>query len=102
MQKKTRKSIAALVENTKKRVYVYLCDEETWLKFILDAETEGYRFSDGKKLSEREPDNFYTINGDRTINFIGTIGRIAWQCRAEGILCVNYKEYIRGEDFLII
>lgn len=92
------KTIAELVDSNQKRVYVYLADEETQARFIADAEAEGYTFGDGVKLSERECEEFYAINRNKTVNFINTIGRIAFQCNANNIVRVDYKKYISGNE----
>ena len=96
------RTIKNLVENTNKRVYVHLVDENTCLSFIEQAEKEGYTFADEKKLSERKIDNFYAINKDKTLNHIHTMGRIAWQCRNKKILRVDYNKYISGDSNYII
>lgn len=92
------KSIKELVNSNEKRVYVFLSDKETAARFIADAEAEGYKFEDGVKLSEREPEDFYALNRNNTVNFINFIGRVAFQCNAEHIVRVDYKKYISGDE----
>lgn len=92
------KSISELVTNNKKRVYVFLTDKETALRFINDADAEGYVFEDGTKLSERELNNFYALNENKTVNFLNSIGRIAFQCNSDNIIRVDYKKYINGNE----
>ncbi len=93
------KTIKQLV-HCNKRVYVYLSDDETRARFIADANAEGYTFKDGVKLSERATEDFYALNQDRTVNFINSFGRVAFQCAPQNIVRVNYKKYINGvEDY---
>lgn len=94
MKNNKENRIYALCCGIPKRVYVYLADAETQQQFINDAEREGYCFSDGVKLSDREPDMFYAVNPDRTVNYINSIGRIAWQCKSEHILHLDYKKFL--------
>lgn len=92
------KNINELVNSNQKRVYVFLADKETERRFIADANAEGFTFEDGTKLSERASNSFYTLNRNQTVNFLNTIGRIAFQCNAEHIVKVDYKKYISGNE----
>lgn len=60
------------------RIYVYLKTEELGKKFLRQAEDEGFTFSDGVKPTEREPDSIFALNSDKTINYVGFIGHIAY------------------------
>lgn len=92
------KSIKELVNSHQKRVYVFLSDKETEKRFIDDAETEGYTFEDGTKISEQKVNSFYALNRDKTVNFLNSIGRMAFQCNAEHIIRVDYQKYINGNE----
>lgn len=92
------KTIDGLVRRSGKRVYVYLSDKKIQERFISDADTEGYTFEDGTKLSERIISDFYALNRNNTVNFINFIGRIAFQSNAEHIIRVDYKKYINGNE----
>lgn len=95
------RTISSLIEENEKRVYVYLSDEKTNDTFMRDAEREGICFADGVNLKEREHDDIYALNKDKTANFIGYIGRIAFQCNADCIVRIDYKKYINGNsDYL--
>lgn len=77
-------------------IYIYLDDENTKKAFIMQAESEGFTFSDGVKLSSRPIDNIIAINKNFTVNFVGSIGRIAFQCAEKignkKLYKINYKE----------
>ena len=92
------RTIQNLVKGHKKRVYLYLADKETAKKFVADATAEGYTFPDGVKISERKANDFYVLNPDKTVNFINSIGRVAFQCNAQQIIRVDYQKYINGEE----
>lgn len=92
------KSISKLLTNSKKRVYVFLADEETEAKFIADADAEGYTFEDGTLLSERASSNLYALNQNKTVNYLNSVGRIAFQCNSKHIVRVDYKKYVDGNE----
>lgn len=94
----TEKSISKLLHNNKKRVYVFLADKETEAKFIADTNAEGYVFGDGTTLLERASSNLYALNRNKTVNYLNTIGRIAFQCNSKHIVRVDYKKYIDGNE----
>lgn len=68
--------------NMGERVYVHLKDEETALRFLREAESEGFTFGDGMKPTDRHWSDLYAIHPDGTLNYVGTVGRIEdRQCR---------------------
>lgn len=75
-------------------VYVHCKTAELGNKFLQQAEQEGYTFADGEKPTSRHCADFYAVNKDRTINYIGTNGRIAYQSGAKRI---GDKKLIRIE-----
>lgn len=96
------KTIKDLVNSTDKRVYVYLKDEATAKQFVANAELEGYRFGDGVEISKRSTDNYYAINRDMTVNFIGWVGRMAFHSKDPKLLRIDYAKYINSEDDYVI
>lgn len=89
-----QKTLKELVQSTEKRVYVHLSDKKTAKSFIANAEKEGFKFSGGKSISEMPPDDFYALNKNLTVNYINFIGRIAYQCGADNILRLEYKDLL--------
>lgn len=61
------------------KIYVYLATEDVGKQFLQDAENEGFTFCDGIKPTARTPANIMAVNRDNTINYVGTVGRIAFQ-----------------------
>lgn len=47
--------IKNLLAENEGRIYVYLKDKEVANQFMIDAENEGFTFSDGKKPTESLP-----------------------------------------------
>lgn len=93
--------------NLKGRVYVYLADEETGKQFMQQAETEGFTFRDGVKPTERPYDSIIALNRDRTINYVGFVGHMAFGVKAkkmgnEKLLRVDYKRYAAGEKHYLL
>lgn len=80
----SEKAISNLL-NLKGRVYVYLADEETGKQFMQQAETEGFTFRDGVKPTERPYDSIIALNRDRTINYVGFVGHMAFGAKAKTI-----------------
>ena len=85
---------------TKGRVYVYLADRETARHFLEDLEQEGFAFRDGERPTARPADRIYALNRDRTINFVGFVGHMAFGCGArtiggERLVRVDYRAFLQ-------
>ena len=87
--------------NQNGRVYVYLSNEEICNKFLSDAEKEGFIFCDGVKPTEREGADIYALNQNRTINYVGFIGHMAFQSAHkidnQRLVKIDYEEYISSD-----
>ncbi|MCD8189844.1 MAG: hypothetical protein LUD78_06425 [Clostridiales bacterium] len=91
------------------RVYVHCGDRKTRRKFIEDAENEYFHYGDGVSLLEREPEDIMALNSDRTVNFVGYIGHMAYRNAktvstkrgVRPLLRVDYRKYAAGyENYL--
>ena len=78
----------------KGRVYVYLATEEIKEKFLRDAIAEGFTHGDGIPLTERPLSNIMAVNPNHTLNYVGSIGRMAF---GSGAKTVNNQQLIRVE-----
>ena len=67
------------------RVYVHLATQELALQFLRQAEEEGFTFRDGAKPTTRGATEAMAVNADRTINYVGTVGHIAFQGKASSV-----------------
>lgn len=85
------------------RVYVYLSNVSVGEKFMEQAESEGFAFTDGAKPTERCYAEVMAVNKDMTINFVGANGRIAFGSGAKKIgnddlIRVDFAKYVAGKD----
>lgn len=85
---KTNKELANMGE----RVYVHLNDEETAMRFLRQAESEGFTFGDGVSPTDRHWSDLYAIHPDGTLNFVGTVGRIEYASGADSVVRIEYEE----------
>lgn len=77
--------ITELIQNAQGRVYIYCSDPAICERFLSDAEAEGFTFRDGALPTSRKRDCIYVVNFDRTINYVGAIGHIAYGAGAKRI-----------------
>ena len=88
------------------RVYVYLADDGIGSRFLRMAEDEGFAFPDGAGPTERQYAEVMAVNRDRTLNYVGMNGRIAFFAGAkkvggEKLVRVDFKKYDGGDaDYL--
>ncbi|MCD7918832.1 MAG: hypothetical protein LUG45_01900 [Clostridiales bacterium] len=91
------------------RVYVYCGDRKTLQQFIEDAENEYFHYGDGVSLRERKPDSIMALHQNKTVNFIGFVGTMAFHQAdhfnsgkdAIPLIKVDYRKYIAGyQDFI--
>ena len=80
--------------NMGERVFVYLKDKETALRFRRDAEAEGFTFPDGVFLTERHWSDLYAIHPDGTLNYVGAIGRIEYRSGADSVVRIDYSQLL--------
>lgn len=74
------------------RVYVYLAKAEIGHRFLQQAEAEGFTYGDGVKPTERSYEEIMAVNHDNTLNYVGTIGRIAY---GSGVKRIGDEQLIR-------
>lgn len=85
------------------RVYVYLANVALGEAFMKQAEDEGFTFGDGAAPTERCYAEVMAVNNDKTINYVGTNGRIAFGAGAKKIgdqdlIRVDFAKYLAGEE----
>ena len=85
------------------RVYVYLANVAVGEQFMKQAEDEGFTFGDGATPTERCYAEVMAVNKDKTINYVGTNGRIAFGAGAKKIgdqdlIRVDFAKYLAGEE----
>ncbi len=100
------RTIKDLVNQNNGKVYVYLANDEIGNKFMQQAENEGLTFNDGAKPTSRCYAEIMAVNDSYTINFVGSVGRMAFGSGAETVngqklLRVDFAKYANGKsDFL--
>ena len=87
---KTLKSIA---NSNDKTVYVYAKDAETARRFLLDAENEGFVWSDGSRPTQKHISDLFAVHSDFTVNYVGMCGRIAFGSGSSSIERIDYNKY---------
>jgi hypothetical protein len=84
LKMKTIKSLS----NANKKVYVRMRSDEICRQFFAQAETEGFTFG-GEKPTAKQPSDLIAVLPDKTICYVGTIGRIASRSGAENVVVVE-------------
>lgn len=83
----------------KGRVYVYLKDDTLAKRFLSEAEQEGFTFGDGVKPTRRQVSDLFALNRDRTINYVGFVGHMAFQnadhIGEEPLIRIDYAKYLK-------
>jgi hypothetical protein len=60
------------------RVYLELPNDAKGNEFMKRAEEEGFTFKDGVKPTERDYSRVMAINKDKTLNYLGAMGMMAY------------------------
>ena len=92
-----KKSLRALSMHQGK-VYVYLKDDQTGEAFLRDAEAEGFTFGDGVKPTKRHYSSVMALKPDGTINYVGTMGMMAFGANADGLVRVDFAHYLEESE----
>lgn len=85
------------------RVYVYLANTEIGNRFLQQAEEEGFTYHDGVKPTDRGCLTIMAVNREKTINFVGANGFIAFGSGAkavgsEQLIRIDGEKYLSGAD----
>ena len=86
------KTIESLI-NASKKVYVRMSSDEICRRFFAQAEREGFLFG-GEKSTKKEPSDIIAVLPDKTICYVGTIGRIAAGSGAENVVMLEGEEVL--------
>lgn len=84
------------------RIYVYLDNADICKQFLQDAESEGFTFSDGIKPTQKHTSDIIAINPDATINYVGFIGRLAFQAAKtignQSLVKIDYRQLLNPAE----
>ena len=86
------KTIESLI-NASKKVYVRMSSDEVCRRFFVLAEREGFLFG-GENPTDKHPSDWIAVLPDKTICYVGTIGRIAAGSGAENVVVVEAEELL--------
>ena len=96
----SKRNLRELRSRLNGKIYVYLKDGKTAMRFLIDAENEGYSLG-GRKPTECETDDVIALGKER-LSYVGFTGRVAFQCGGGGELengphRIDYDKYKKGE-----
>ena len=83
------------------KVYFFMKDKDTCLRFYKDAEAEGITFG-GAKPTEKETSDLIALLPCGEICYVGWAGRMCYHNCNKGVLRINYEKYTSGnKEYLI-
>ena len=89
--------------NLPRHTFIYCRSRNIAARFLADAEAEGFTFGDGKKPSEKEYDDIYSLHNDLTISYTGWAGHVMFRSAAGNVIRIDYGKYIEGApDYQIL
>ena len=95
-----KRTITALRDILRGRIYIFLKDRETCQAFYEQAEEEGFTFGGRIRPTDSPTDDIIAVDSDRTLAHVNFVGHMAFQ--AGTITRIDYARYIAGEeDFYI-
>lgn len=84
------------------RIYVYLDNADIAKQFLQNAESEGFTFTDGAKPTQKHTSNIFAVNTDATINYVGFVGRVAFQSAKtignQPMLKIDYRQFLKQAE----
>ncbi len=94
--------LKSLVSANIGRIYVYLDNADIGKRFLQDAENEGFTFTDGTKPTQKHTSDIIALNADATINYVGFVGRVAFQAASkignQPLVKIDYREYLKRAE----
>ena len=86
------KTIESLI-NANKKVYGRMSSDEICKAFFAQAENEGFLFG-GMKPTAKHPSDLIAVLSDKTLCYVGTIGRMAAGSGAENVCVIDAEEIL--------
>ena len=86
------KTITSLI-NANKKVYVRMSSDEICKAFFAQAEKEGFLFGD-EKPTAKHPSDLIAVLSDKTLCYVGTLGRMAAGSGAENVCVIDAEEIL--------
>ncbi len=93
--------IKSLLSANTGKIYVYLDSTDICKRFLQDAESEGFAFTDGTKPTQKHISDVIALNRDMTINYVGFVGRVAYQAARkienQTLVKIDYRQIMRSQ-----
>ncbi len=83
------------------KIYVYLATVDICKHFFQQAEIEGFTFGDGVKPTQKHTTDIIALNHDLTMNYVGFVGRVAYQAAGkignQPLVKIDYRQIMQTE-----
>lgn len=80
-----------------RHTYVYCRSRAIAERFLRDAESEGFLFSDGAKPTEKGLDDIFALNSDFTMSYTGLATHVMFGAGGDNTVWIDYGKYVSGE-----
>lgn len=94
--------LKSLLSSHTGRIYVYLANKDVCQRFLQDAEKEGFTFTDGTNPTQKHTSDIIALNQDATINYLGFVGRVAFQAANrignQSLVKIDYREFLKQAE----
>ncbi len=99
------KTISEIVKDSSRKYYFYLGDAETGERFRQQCAREGFTFGDGAPATARNSARVMNVRSDRTINYVGVCGMMAFGCAREvcgkELVRIDFRKVLDGEEDIL-
>lgn len=83
------------------KVYFFMKDNDTCIRFYADAEEEGIKFC-GEKPTDKKPTDIIALLPNGDLCFVGWAGHMCYHNCKDGVIRIDYAKYADGEaEYLI-
>ncbi|MCD8088729.1 MAG: hypothetical protein LUE22_09175 [Oscillospiraceae bacterium] len=99
------KTISEIVKDSSRKYYFYLGDAETGERFQQQCVREGFAFGDGVPATVRKCARVMNVSGDKTINFVGVCGMMAFGASKEvcgkELVKIDFRKVLNDEENIL-
>lgn len=90
--------LRSLLSSHTGRIYVYLANEDIGKRFLQDAEKDEFTFTDGTSPTQKHTSDIIALNSNATINYVGFVGRAAFQAANrignQQLIKIDYRDLV--------
>lgn len=87
--------------NQANKVYFFMKDKDTCLRFYKDAEAEGITFGN-EKPTQKETTDIVALLPNGEICYVGWAGRMCYHNCKNGVIRIDYEKYTNGEAKFLV